>query len=63
MNTISAQFKSFFVDIKLFFIDLYNKIHDFLSHYFDDNTIGIFGIVLIAGILIFTFLKISQKND
>ena len=62
MNTIRSQFNSFFIDTKNFFINLYNTIYNFLSNYFDDTTLGIFGIVLIAGIFILFFLKLSQKD-
>lgn len=61
MNSISSQFNSFFIDVKNFFTNLYNTIHDFLNNYLDDTTLGIFGIIFIAGLLIFIFRKISDK--
>lgn len=60
MNTISSQFNSFFVDVKNFFINLFNSIHSFLSNYFDDTALGIFGIVIIAGLLLYLFRRINN---
>lgn len=62
MNTISSQFNSFFIDVKNFFINLYNIIYNFLSNYFDNTALGIFGIILVAAILILVFLKISNND-
>ena len=62
MNNIYSQFNSFFIYVKNFFINLYNTIYEFLLKYFDDTTLGIFGIVLVAGVLILIFLKLSQKD-
>lgn len=61
MNSISSQFNSFFIDVKNFFTNLYNTIHDFLNNYLDDTALGIFGIIFIAALLIFIFRKISDK--
>jgi hypothetical protein len=61
MNSISSQFNSFFIDTKNFLINLYNSIHSFLLNYIDDTALGIFGIVIIAGILLFIFRSISNK--
>lgn len=59
---MKAEFNSFFIDIKNFFIDLYNNIHEFLNKYLDDTTLGILGIILVAGLLLFIFRRISEHN-
>lgn len=60
MNTISSQFNSFFIDVKIFFINFWNTIHDFLNNYMDDTTLGIFAIAIIAILVVIGFKKISN---
>ena len=61
MDSISSQFKSFFVDVKIFFTNLYNNIHDFLNNYLDDTTLGIFLIAIIAIVIVVSFTQLSHK--
>lgn len=61
MNSIPSQFQSFFVDVKIFFTNLYNNIHDFLNNYLDDTTLGIFLIAIIAIVIVVSFTKLSHK--
>ena len=60
MNTISSQLNSFFIDVKNFFTNLWNTIHEFLNNFMDDTTLGIFAIAIVAILVVIGFKKISN---
>lgn len=60
MNNISSQFNSFFIDVKNFFTNLWNTIHEFLNNFMDDTTLGIFAIAIVAILVVIGFKKISN---
>lgn len=61
MNNISSQFNSFFIDVKNFFTNLWNTIHEFLNNFMDDTTLGIFAIAIVSILVVIGFKKISYK--
>ncbi|MBE6160868.1 MAG: hypothetical protein E7158_01430 [Firmicutes bacterium] len=56
---IIKHFKAFFLDVKYDFIHFFDDIHKFLNKFLDDQFLFVFGVALIAIIVVILFVNFS----
>ena len=61
-QTFGNELEIFLNDVKYFFINIFQSIYDFFSKYMSNDIMTLFGIAIIAFLLILVFRYVINKR-